>query len=252
MQPGRGLPLKTYLPILVVTMLAFLGVVGYFLKIGLSTTGAAFGPTAQQGDANIQARGATGDGAGLGGAPVGGEGILPSAAPGEVVVPQSGGANPGAGPNGVGGGTPAQATAGGPPAPVMRLLVDLRGRLQKNPNDLGALVSIANLYFDAAKYGQAIPYYKRALALDPGNPDTRTDYATALHGKGDDLASLHELEAVLAKRPNFPEALFNEGVVANAIGRRTEAIDAFKRFLRVKPDDGRAGDARQALGNLGA
>ncbi len=249
-------------------MLAFLGIVGYFLKIGLTTTGSAFGPTAQQGDANIRDKGATtsggglsnasaSDSSGLGGSPVGGGGILPSAGPDEVVVPQSGGGNPnsgtdGAGPNGVGGGTPPQGRAGGPPAPVMRLLVDLRGRLQKNPNDLGALVGIANLYFDAAKYTQAIAYYKRALAIDPANPDTRTDYAIALHGKGDDLTSIHELEAVLAKRPNFPEALFDEGVVANAIGRRSEAIDAFKRFLKVKPDDQRAGDARTALTNLGA
>lgn len=261
-QPKGGLPLKTYLPILVVAMLAFLGVVGYFLKIGLGTTGATFGPTAQQGDANIRATGApvapgasASDSAGLSGAPVGGDGILPSAAPGEVVVPQSGGGNPNAaaaGPNGVGGGTPVQAAAGGPPAPVMRLLVDLRGRLQKNPNDLAALVSIANLYFDAAKYAQSIPYYKRALTIDPANPDTRTDYATALHGKGDDLIALRELESVLAKRPDFPEALFNQGVVANAIGRRSEAIDAFKHFLKVKPTDQRAGDARQALTNLGA
>ena len=261
-QPKGGLPLKTYLPILVVTMLAFLGIVGYFLKVGLGTTGSTFGLTAQQGDANIRATGApiapgasAADSAGLGGAPVGGDGILPSAGPDEVVVPQSGGGNPnaaGAGPNSVGGGTPARAAGGGPPAPIMRLLVDLRGRLQKNPNDLGALVSIANLYFDAAKYGQAIPYYKRALAIDPANPDTRTDYATALHGKGDDLIALRELESVLAKRPDFPEALFNAGVVANAVGRRSEAIDAFKHFLKVKPTDQRAGDARQALTNLGA
>ena len=246
---GRGLPPKTYIPILVLTALAFLGIVGYFLKIGLGVTGSALGPEVkatapvQQGDSNLQARGA----------PVGD--ALPTTAPGEVTVPQSGGgvgAAPVGAPNGVGGGTPAQATGGGPPAPVQRLLGDLRERIAKNPNDLAALVNLANLYFDAAKYPQAIVYYKRALALDPANPDTRTDYATALHGKGDDLPAIHELEAVLATRPNFPEALFNEGVVANAIGRRSEAVDAFKHFLKVKPDDQRAGDARQALANLGA
>jgi hypothetical protein len=230
--PSRGLPPRTYLPILVVTALAFLGVVGYFLKIGLGSTGTALGPIAQQGDANIRA----------------------SAAPGEVVVPPAGGA-PGAaagGPNGVGGGTPAQNPAAGPPAPVQRLLVDLRGRLQRNPNDLAALVNLANLYFDAGKYDRAIPYYERALALDPSNPDTRTDYATALHGAGHDLDSLRQLERVLATNPKFPEALFNQGIVANAIGRRTEAIGAFRSFLKVAPNDQRADDARTALANLGA
>lgn len=241
--PSRGLPPRTYLPILVVTALAFLGIVGYFLKIGLGSTGTALGPVAQQGDANIRASAA----------PANGD-ALPSAAPGEVVVPPAGGA-PGAaagGPNGVGGGTPAQNAAAGPPAPVQRLLVDLRGRLQRNPRDLAAIVDLANLYFDAGKYDRAIPYYERALALDPANPDTRTDYATALHGAGRDLESLRELERVLAANPKFPEALFNEGIVANAIGRRTQAIGAFRAFLKVAPNDQRAGDARTALSNLGA
>ena len=236
-------------------MFAFLGLLGYFLRIGLGVTGAALGPTAQQGDANIRATAAPN--------------ALPSTDPGDVVVPQTGGANAstaganGVGAagaasgigaaNGVGGGSPPVASAAGaPPAPVMRLLTDLRGRVQHNPKDLGAIVSLANLYFDAAKYPQAISYYKRALALDPGNPDTRTDYATALHGVGDDLASLRELNAVLAAHPKFTEALFNEGIVANAIGRRSEAIAAFRAFLKVAPGDQRAGDARTALQNLGA
>jgi regulator of sirC expression with transglutaminase-like and TPR domain len=234
--PSRGLPPRTYLPILVVTALAFLGIVGYFLKIGLGSTGTALGPVAQQGDANIRASAAP-------------------AAPGEVVVPQSGGAPADAaagGPNGVGGGTPPQARGAAPPAPVQRLLGELRERLQRNPNDLAALVNLANLYFDAGKYPQAIAYYKRALALDPANPDTRTDYATALHGSGRDLEALRELESILASRPRFPEALFNQGVVANAIGRRTEAIGAFRSFLKVAPNDQRAADARTALQNLGA
>jgi TolA-binding protein len=240
--PSRGLPPRTYLPILVVTALAFLGIVGYFLKVGLAQTGTALGPIAQQGDANIRASAPPEASA------------LPTSAPGEVVVPQSGGA-PGSaagGGNGALGGSPSQGVAGGPPAPVQRLLEELRERLQRNPSDLAALVNLANLYFDAGKYPQAIAYYRRALALDPANPDTRTDYATALHGSGRDLEALRELENVLAKRPKFPEALFNQGVVANAIGRRTEAIEAFRTFLRVAPNDQRASDARTALQNLGA
>jgi hypothetical protein len=234
--PKNGLPVRIYLPILVVTVLAFAGIIGYFLKIGLGVTGSAIGPMAQVSAAATSAA----------------QDALPSQAPGDVVVPQTGGAPDGAGALGVGGGTPVQQAAGGPPAPVMRLLTEMRGRLQRNPNDLAALVNIANLYFDAGKFAQSLPYYRRALALDPTNPDTRTDYATALHGNNDDLQSLAELQTVLNANADFPEALFNQGIVANAIGRRTMAIAAFKRFLKVAPKDQRAGDARQALQNLGA
>ena len=130
--PGRGLPPRAYVPILVAVMCAFLGVVGYFLRIGLGVTGAALGPAVD-------------------------------------------GAQGAAGPAGVGGGTPVPANAGGPPAPVERLLVELRGRLQKNPKDLSALKSVAALYYDAGKYDQAIPYFERALALDPKDAATRAD-----------------------------------------------------------------------------
>jgi hypothetical protein len=255
--PSRGLPPRIYLPILVVTTLAFLGIIGYFLKTGLGVTGSALGPVSQQGDAEIRASAA----------PVAEP--LASTAPNEVVVPQTGGApnEVGGGPpsqqneagggsvpqgSQVGGGSPPLAAGGGPPAPVQRMLTDLRGRIQANPKDLAAIVSLANLYFDAGKFAQSAGYYKRALELDPENPDTRTDYATALHGENLDLDSLAQLQIVLDKHPQFPEALFNEGIVSNAIGRRTQAIAAFRGFLRVAPHDERAGDARTALSNLGA
>ena len=233
--PSRGFPPRIYLPILVVAALAFLGIVGYFLKTGLGVTGSALGPVAQQGDANIRVAQSSGTDS------------LATPAPGEVIVPQTGGA-----PNGTGGGTPPQLAAGGPPAPVQRLLTELRGRLQANPKDLAALVGLANLYFDAGKYAQAGDYYRRALVLDPDNPDTRTDYATVLHAENLDLDALAQLQLVLDRRPHFPEALFNQGIVDNAIGRRTQAIAAFKAFLHVAPHDERAGDARAALQNLGA
>jgi len=259
--PSRGLPSRTVVPIVIVFMAVFLGIVGYFLKTALFTTGSAIGPIAQQGDANIRSSAPPAATAAA---------ALPSTDTGEVVVPQTGGgatstggeaggvqpgaappavAMPGAaGPPGAGAG----AAGGGPPAPVMAMLASLRARLAANPKDLSALVTLANLYFDANKFSQSLPYYRRALALDPENPDVRTDYATALHGAGDDLAALRELDTVLAKRPKFVEALFNEGVVASAIGRRTEAIGAFKSFIADAPSDRRVSDARAALQNLGA
>jgi cytochrome c-type biogenesis protein CcmH/NrfG len=209
--PRNGLPPRIYLPILLLTALVFLGVVGYFLRIGLGVTGAALGPAAQ-GDS-------------------------------------TGGAGPPG--NGVGGGTPVQGPAGAPPAPVQRLLVDLRGRLVQNPRDLSALVGLAQLYFDAGKFERAGDYYRRALAIDPANPDTRTDYATALHAAGRNQQALDELALVLAAQPNFAPALYDEGVVAAAIGRRREAIAAFHKFLRVAPHDSHADQARSALRGLG-
>ena len=251
-----GLPPRVVIPIVAVFAVIFLGIMGYFLRIGFGTTGSAFGPQAQvheQGDARIAAT------------PV--PDAAPTDPPGTLDIPQSGtgqvagnapvsgeapaaGTQAASGPDALPPGNPTG--GGGPPAPVMQLLNDLKARAAKNPRDIAALVELGNLYFDASKFDGAVGYYKRALALDPDNPDTRTDYATALHGENHDLESLAQLQLVLARRPQFPEALFNEGIVANAIGRRTQAVSAFKAFLRVSPHDQRADDARTALQTLGA
>ncbi|HEY0395916.1 MAG TPA: tetratricopeptide repeat protein [Candidatus Elarobacter sp.] len=232
-----GLPPRIAIPILALFAVVFLGILGWFLRIGFGTTGSAFGPTtvAQQGDARIQATPAP----------------IATDPPGTFTVPQTGtgpvrGANalPGAG---VGGGTPA-----GPPGPVAEELSELRARLARNPKDLAALVRLGNMEFDAQKFDKAAGFYARALALDPGNPDVRTDYATALHQAGRDLDALQQLDAVLKERPGFNTALFNRGVVLQAIGRRTDAIADFKRYLKVaRSDDPRAVDARAALQQLG-
>jgi hypothetical protein len=233
-----GLPLRIAGPILVAFAVVFLGIMGYFLRIGFGTTGSAFGPgVAQQGDARIQATPAP----------------IATDPPGTFTVPQTGTGPIGGGQSNqlpgaqTGGGTPA-----GPPAPVMARLQELRGRLERNPKDLAALVGLGNMEFDARKFDKADGYYRRALALDPTNPDVRTDDAVTLHQTGHDIEALAQLDRVLAERPKFPNAVFNRGVVLQAIGRRSDALAAFRTFLTTVPaSDPRAADAKSAIAQLG-
>ena len=225
----------------------------YFLRIGFGTTGAAFGPQArpqEQGDARIAATPVP-DG--------------PTDPPGTVDIPQSGtgpvagnpsvstggatnGAQSGTGPDALPPGNPTG--GGGPPAPVMQLLAELKGRVAKNPRDIAALVELGNLYFDASKFDSAVGYYKSALGLDPTNPDVRNDEAAALHAGGRDLEALAEINRVLAERPNFPQALFNRAIVLGSMGRRSDAVVAYREFLRVAPHDAHAADANAAIKEL--
>ena len=234
-----GLPPRIAIPILIVFAALFLVVTGSFLRVGFGTTGAAFGPSGQphqQGDAQLQATPAP----------------IATDPPGTFTVPQTG-TGPAKGGNAlpgaqVGGGSSAAA----PPAPVMQALQELRGRIARNPKDLAALVTLGNMEFDAQKFDKAHAYYVRALALDPTNPDVRTDDAVALHQTGHDVEALASLDRVLVQRKDFATAVFNRGVILQAIGRRTDAIEAFRHYLTlVGPSDPRAPGARTALQQLG-
>ena len=231
-----GLPLRIALPIFVVFAAIFIALMGYLVKAGLTDSGTALGAgapaPAEQGDARVRAT-----------AP---PAALVTDPPGTFMVPQTG-TGPAAQTSALPGNT---VGGGGPPAPVMQELQTMRERLKSNPNDLAALVTLAGMYYDAGKFDQAIGYDKRALVLDPGNPDVRTDYATALHQTGHDLDALAQLSIVLAKRPRFVQALYNRGVILASIGRRTDAVDAFTHFIAVAPNDPRVADARSTITEL--
>lgn len=229
-----GLPLRIALPILAVVAVVFIAIMGYLVRLGFGDTGTAlgYGAPAEQGDARIQATAAPAS--------------MVTDPPGTFTVPQTGtgpiaqtSALPG---NTVGG--------GGPPAPVMQELAAMRARLKANPKDLAALVTLAGMYSDAGKFDQAVGYDQRALALDPGNPDVRTDYSTALHQTGHDLDAIAQLDIVLKARPAFVQALYNRGVILASIGRRTDAVAAFEQFIKVAPNDPRVPDARTTIADL--
>lgn len=69
--------------------------------------------------------------------------------------------------NEVGGGS------GGPPAPVMAQLQELRERLRTNPNDVSALVTLGDMYHEIGKDQEAVSFYRRAAHADPKNEHAR-------------------------------------------------------------------------------
>lgn len=228
-----GLPLRIAAPILVVFAVIFLGIMGWLLRLGFGTTGSAFGPgvVPQQGDAKLQATPAP----------------IATEPPGTFTVPQTGTGPIAQRPSAL----PGQSTGGGPPAPVMQEVATLQQRIARNPRDLAALVAMGDLEFQANKFDKAADYFRRALALDPSNPDVRTDYATSLHQTGHDLDALAQVDKVLAERAKFPAAVYTKGVVLASIGRRTDAAAAFRQFLTlVPPDDPRVAGAKAALQEL--
>ena len=58
---------------------------------------------------------------------------------------------------------------GGPPAAVLEQLSTLRARIAAHPNDDVAITQLGDMYLAANKFSDAIPFYKRALKVNPKN-----------------------------------------------------------------------------------
>ena len=113
----------------------------------------------------------------------------------------------------------------------------LLARLQSNPKDVAALTELGNIYFDANQYGQAIPYYTRALTETPHNADVRTDMGIAYFYSGDPDRALKEFDVALKDDPRHSQTLFNVGVVREQ-GKHDPkgAIAAWEQLLKIDPN----------------
>lgn len=109
--------------------------------------------------------------------------------------------------------------------------------LAKDPTNVKAATQLANLLYDAGRFGDAIPAYAQAIGLDPRNVSLSTDLATALFYAGRVDESLAQLDASLAIDPSHSQTLFNLGIIRRD-GRKDSkgAVEAWTRLLEVAPD----------------
>src|SRR5512147_1409601 len=59
------------------------------------------------------------------------------------------------------------------------LIEEYRTILAEDPNNLAAIMALANAYFDSGQWREAARMYERALELNPRNADVLTDMGTS-------------------------------------------------------------------------
>ena len=98
-------------------------------------------------------------------------------------------------------------------APSGEEIGKLEAMVKADPNNLEALVSLGNRYFDAHQYRKAVDAYSRALAINPRNPDVRTDMAVMYRGLKDYDRAVKELREAASQDPNHVNSRYNLGII---------------------------------------
>lgn len=136
-----------------------------------------------------------------------------------------------------GSGASQQASAADIQAAVSQSAAPLLEALNKNPNDYDSLVKLGNVFYDGQQFQGAIPYYERALAIHPDNPDVRTDMGTAYWYTGNADKAIEAMQLSLKYRPNHPQTLFNLGWVRwQGKADPKGAVEIWQQLLKTNPD----------------
>jgi cytochrome c-type biogenesis protein CcmH/NrfG len=150
---------------------------------------------------------------------------------------------------------PASGQAGGRQAPVLdQARVDqLTATLKSNPQDTTALVQLANVYFDAERFTDAISWYEKALALDPKNPDVSTDLGVSYYYTNRTDEALKRFEESLKINPKHTKTLLNKGIVL-AFGKEDlkGAAAEWQKVVDLAPGTPEGEAAKRALEGVAA
>ena len=151
---------------------------------------------------------------------------------------------------------PGGAAAGGtrqPPALDEGKVQSLLTIIKSDPKNAGAHVQLANTYFDAERYPDAIKWYEQALKLEPQNPDSSTDLGVSYYYSGRTDDALKQFEYSLKINPKHAKTLFNKGIVL-AFGKRDlqGATDAWQQVVQLAPGTPEAQAAQQGLQGIAA
>ena len=109
--------------------------------------------------------------------------------------------------------------------------------LQRNPSDLRARTSLANLYSREKAYDKALGQFRRVLSANPIFPPGLAGMARMLSWKGQYAESLKLYDRVLRFEPRNGEAQSGKAFVLLWLGRSEESLAIFTRLHQRFPGD---------------
>jgi tetratricopeptide (TPR) repeat protein len=145
---------------------------------------------------------------------------------------------------------PASTPAAAPPFDAARA-TDLEREANARPTDAAVRMQLGNMYFDAERYDQAIPWYEASLKLDPKNVNLSTDLGVAYYYTNQTDRALTQLDRSLALDPKHLKTLLNQGIVL-AFGKQdlAGAQKSWERVVEIAPDSEEGRRAKQGLDGL--
>jgi tetratricopeptide (TPR) repeat protein len=135
----------------------------------------------------------------------------------------------------------------------MEDIMAFKARLEKNPKDFDALVSLANANMMISRFDAAQELYQRALAIHPKDLEVRTNLAIAYKYGGKPEQAFAELQKNLAANPQDDHTLYNLGFLYLYDKQdKAKAVETWNTWLRLYPEVPAAAEVRQQVAQIEA
>ena len=143
---------------------------------------------------------------------------------------------------------PGQAQPPAPPPLNESDAAKYRTLAEADPTSVAPRVALANLYFDAERYNDAVKWYEEAMKLDARNADVSTDLGVSYYYLNQPDRALQQFDHSLAISPKHTKTMLNMGIV-RAFGKQdlTGASKAWQQVIDIAPASPEGQAAKRAL-----
>lgn len=130
-------------------------------------------------------------------------------------------------------------------------VAQLESQANAQPSSADVRTQLANLYFDANHYQDAITWYVASLKINPNDADVSTDLGVAYYKTNQIDNALAQFQHSLQINPKHVKALFNQGIV-RAFGKNDlqSAAESWQKVIDVAPESEEAKLSKQALDGM--
>jgi cytochrome c-type biogenesis protein CcmH/NrfG len=121
----------------------------------------------------------------------------------------------------------------------------------QNAKDPQPRVQLANMYFDAEQFPDAIKWYEQAIALNPKDANVSTDLGVAYYYTNQPDRALRQFDHSLSVDPKHIKTLLNVGIV-RAFGKQDlqGAAQAWQRVVEIDPNSPEGQAAKKGLDGI--
>lgn len=136
---------------------------------------------------------------------------------------------------------------GHPDVSSEQMLEAMKKAVELDPKQPEVVKRYALALFDAGQFNEASTWFGKAVALEPNNVDTRSMYGAALWRIGEKEAAAAQLEATLKLDPkNIPSL---HGLTLLALEKKdfSKAADLITQIEKIEPDYGQLPALRSRL-----
>ena len=127
----------------------------------------------------------------------------------------------------------------------------LKAVAEREKSNARPRVELANLYFDAERYDDAIRWYEEALQIEPNDVNVSTDLGVSYYYTNQADRALAQFDKSLKIDPKHGKTLLNLGIV-RAFGKQDldGATQAWQQVIKLSPDSPEGQAAKRALDSL--